>query len=103
MVIGLPLVSCRDGFVSVVLLKYIITIVLTNMPLGMPRALYSLFTVTCVVHFLLLVFSGCKYFLTFIDKFSRRTSVFFLKLKSDVFDKFLAYKALLEKQSRHQI
>jgi hypothetical protein len=48
-------------------------------------------------------FSGCKYFLTFIDDFSRRTWVYFLKLKSEVFDKFLAYKALVEKQSRHQI
>jgi hypothetical protein len=26
-------------------------------------------------------FSGCKYFLTFIDDFSRRTWVYFLKLK----------------------
>ena len=46
-------------------------------------------------------FSGCKYFLTFIDGFSIRTWVYFLKLKSEVFDKFLAYKALVEKQSRH--
>jgi transposase InsO family protein len=29
--------------------------------------------------------------------------VYFLKLKSEVFDKFLAYKALVEKQSGHQI
>jgi hypothetical protein len=48
-------------------------------------------------------FSGCKYFLTFIDDFSRRTWVYFLKLKSEVFDKVLAYKALVEKQSGHQI
>jgi hypothetical protein len=48
-------------------------------------------------------FSGCKYFLTFIDDFSRCTWVYFLKLKSEVFDKFLAYKALVEKQSGHQI
>jgi transposase InsO family protein len=48
-------------------------------------------------------FYGCKYFLTFIDEFSRRTWVYFLKLKSEVFDKFLAYKALVEKQSGHQI
>jgi hypothetical protein len=44
-------------------------------------------------------FSGCKYFLTFIDDFSRHTWVYFLKLKSEVFDNFLAYKALVEKQS----
>jgi hypothetical protein len=39
-------------------------------------------------------FFGCKYFLTFIDNFSRRSWVYFLKLVSD---KFLAYKALVEK------
>jgi hypothetical protein len=48
-------------------------------------------------------FFGCNYFLTFIDDFSRCTWVYFLKLKSEVFDKFLAYKALVEKQSGHQI
>jgi hypothetical protein len=48
-------------------------------------------------------FYGCKYFLTFIDDFSRRTWVYFLKLKSKVFHKLLAYKALVEKQSGHQI
>jgi transposase InsO family protein len=48
-------------------------------------------------------FSGCKYFLTFIDDFSRCTWVYFLKLKSEVFDTFLAYRALVEKQSGHQI
>jgi hypothetical protein len=48
-------------------------------------------------------FPGCKYFLTFIYEFSKRTWVFFLKLKNKVFDKFLACKALLEKQSGHQI
>jgi hypothetical protein len=48
-------------------------------------------------------FSGCKYFLNFIDDFSRRTWVYLLKLKRKVFDKFLAYKALVEKQSGHQI
>jgi transposase InsO family protein len=48
-------------------------------------------------------FYGCNYFLTFIDDFSRRTWVYFLKLKSRVFDKFLAYKALIEKQFGHQI
>ena len=43
-------------------------------------------------------FYGFKYFLTFIDDYSRRTWVYFLKLKSEVFDKFLAYKSLVEKQ-----
>ena len=43
-------------------------------------------------------FSGSKYFLTFINDYSRCTWVYFLKLKSEVFDMFLAYKALVEKQ-----
>jgi hypothetical protein len=29
--------------------------------------------------------------------------VYFLKLKSEVFDKFFSYKALVEKQSGHQL
>ena len=48
-------------------------------------------------------FSGFKYFLTFIDDYSRCTWVYFLKIKSEVFNMFLAYKALVEKQSGHQI
>ena len=48
-------------------------------------------------------FSGFKYFLTFIYDYSRRTWVYFLKLKSEVFDMFLAYKALVEKQSSQHI
>jgi transposase InsO family protein len=46
---------------------------------------------------------GCKYFLNLIDEFSRHTWVYLLKLKSEVFDKFLAYKALVEKKSRYRI
>jgi hypothetical protein len=42
-------------------------------------------------------FSGCKYLLIFIDDFSRHTWVYFLKIKREVFDKFLAYKDLVEK------
>jgi hypothetical protein len=42
-------------------------------------------------------------FLTFIDDFSRHTWVYFLKLKSEAFDMFLAYKALVEKQYGHQL
>jgi transposase InsO family protein len=48
-------------------------------------------------------FSGCKYFLNFIAEFSRRTWVYFLKLKREVFDKFLAYKALVENKSGNQL
>jgi transposase InsO family protein len=48
-------------------------------------------------------FYGCKYVLTFIDDFPRCTWVYFLKLEREVFDKFLAYKALVEKQFGHQL
>jgi hypothetical protein len=97
MVIGLPLISCRDGVcASCVLDKHhrdsfekrssrhasgplqLVQIDLCG-PLSSPS------------------FSGCKYFLTFIDDFSRHTWVYFLKIKSEVFEKFLAYKALVEK------
>jgi hypothetical protein len=85
MVTSLPLVSCRDGvFVSCVLGKHHqdsfekcaswqasgpLQLVHSDLcgPLSSPS------------------FSGCKYFLTFIDDFSRRTWVYFLKLKSEVF------------------
>lgn len=49
------------------------------------------------------LFSGYKYFLTFIDDFSKHTWVYFLKLKSEVFNMFLPFKAFVEKQSEHQI
>jgi len=52
---------------------------------------------------LVVSFSSYKYFLTFIDDFSRRTWVYFLKLKRAVFNMFLAFKALVEKQYVHQI
>jgi transposase InsO family protein len=42
-------------------------------------------------------------FLIFIDGFSRCIWIYFLKLKSETFDKFLVYKALVEKQYGHQL
>jgi hypothetical protein len=48
-------------------------------------------------------FSRSKYFLNFIDDFSIHTWVYLLKLKSKVFDRFLAYKAIVKKQSGHEI
>jgi hypothetical protein len=96
MVTGLPLVSCRDGVCAdCVLDKHHRDsfdkcaswhasgpLQLVHSDLCFPLSSPS--------------FSGCKYFLAFIDDFSRRTWVYFLKLKSEVFDKFLAYKALVE-------
>ncbi|XP_058198441.1 uncharacterized protein LOC131313960 [Rhododendron vialii] len=44
-----------------------------------------------------------RYFLTFIDDYSRKTWVYFLKLKSEVFEKFKEFKALVEKGSGYHI
>ncbi|KAK2983322.1 hypothetical protein RJ640_016060 [Escallonia rubra] len=43
------------------------------------------------------------YFLLFIDDYSRKTWVYFLKQKSKVFSTFKRFKALVEKQSGYQI
>jgi hypothetical protein len=97
MVTSLPLVSCRDGIcVGFVLDKHhqdsfdkcdswhaSTPFHLVHSDLFGPLSFPSFF--------------GCKYFLNFIDDLSRRTWVYFLKLKSEVFDIFLAYKALVEK------
>jgi transposase InsO family protein len=103
MVTGLPLVSCRDGVcVGCVLDKH-------HRDSFNKRASCHASGPLQLVHSDLCgplsypSFSGCEYFLTFIDEFSIRTWVYFLKIKSEVFDKFLAYKALVEKQSGHQI
>ena len=42
---------------------------------------------------------GAKYFVTFIDDFSRKTFVYFMQQKSEVFSKFKIFKALVEKQT----
>jgi hypothetical protein len=96
MVTGLPLVSCRDGVCSgCVIDKH-------HQDSFDKRASWRASGPLQLVHNDLSgplsspSFSGCKYFLTFIDDFSIRTWVYFLKLKSEVFDKFLAYKALVE-------
>ena len=43
--------------------------------------------------------SGSKYFLLFIDDFSRMSWVYFLKHKSEVFECFKKFKILVEKQT----
>ncbi|KAK8934097.1 hypothetical protein KSP39_PZI014574 [Platanthera zijinensis] len=42
---------------------------------------------------------GSKYYITFTDDFSRKCWVYFLKEKSEVFDKFREFKAMAEKES----
>jgi hypothetical protein len=97
MVIGLPPVSCRDGVCAgCVLDKH------HQDNFDKCSSLHALGPLQ-LVHSDLCgplstpYFSRCKYLLTFIDDFSRHTWVYLLKLKSEVFDKFLAYKALVEK------
>ena len=43
--------------------------------------------------------AGNQYMLTFIDDYKRKTWVYFLKLKSEVFKKFCHFKSLVENQS----
>lgn len=44
-----------------------------------------------------------RYFLLFIDDFTRMTWVYFLAYKYEVFEKFLQFKTLAEKESAHVI
>ena len=43
---------------------------------------------------------GAVYFVTFIDDFSRKVLVYFMKHKNEVFEKFKQWKAKVEKQTR---
>jgi hypothetical protein len=40
--------------------------------------------------------SGFKYFVLFIDDYSKKTWIYFLKAKDEVFDRFKEFKALVE-------
>lgn len=46
---------------------------------------------------------GSKYCLVLVDDFSRRTFVYLLKHKNEVFDRFCSFKASVEKQTGFQI
>ncbi|RVW49359.1 Retrovirus-related Pol polyprotein from transposon TNT 1-94 [Vitis vinifera] len=43
--------------------------------------------------------SGCRYYVTFIDDFSRKVWVYFLKAKDEVFGKFKEWKTMVEKRT----
>ena len=46
--------------------------------------------------------SGCLYYVMFIDEQSQKSWIYFLKEKSETFDRFKEFKALIENQtSRH--
>ena len=47
--------------------------------------------------------SGYEYYVTFIDDYSRKTWIYFLKNKSEVFGKFKEFKALIENHSERII
>ena len=46
---------------------------------------------------------GARYFLTFIDDFTRKVWVYALKTKNEVLERFKAWKTLVERQSDHNI
>ncbi|CAG9135108.1 unnamed protein product [Plutella xylostella] len=48
-------------------------------------------------------FSGARYFLLFIDDFTRKTYVYFLKTKNETFESFRQFKALVENQTERKI
>jgi transposase InsO family protein len=47
--------------------------------------------------------TGACYFVTFIDDFTKKTFVYFLKTKDEVFEKFMSFKTLVEKQRGNNI
>jgi transposase InsO family protein len=47
--------------------------------------------------------SGYVYYVSFIDDYSRKTWVYFLKSKDEVFNKFKEFKALIENLSKRNI
>ena len=46
---------------------------------------------------------GVEYFVTFIDDYSRKTWIYFLKTKDEVFSQFKEFKALVENLTGKQI
>ena len=46
---------------------------------------------------------GARYFMSFIDDYSRKVWVYFLKNKSEAFAKFKKWKAEVENQTRRKI
>jgi len=48
-------------------------------------------------------FGGHLYYITFVDVYSWKTWIFFLKHKDEAFDMFKDFKALIENQTRKRI
>ena len=47
--------------------------------------------------------SGYEYYVTFIDNYSKKTWIYFMKTKDEVFSRFQEFKALVENQTRRKI
>jgi transposase InsO family protein len=47
--------------------------------------------------------SGYEYYVTFIDDYSRKTWIYFMKTKDEVFSRFQGFKALVENQTGRKI
>ena len=47
--------------------------------------------------------SGYVYYVSFIDDFSRKTWIYFMKNKNEVFNKFKEFKALIENHTEKKI
>ena len=48
-------------------------------------------------------YSGYSYCVTFINDYSRKTGIYFLKAKSRVFERFQEFKTLVENQTGKKI
>ena len=48
-------------------------------------------------------FSGFSYYVIFIDDYSRKTWIYFLKTKDEVFDRFKEFRTLVENQNGMRI
>jgi hypothetical protein len=46
---------------------------------------------------------GSMYYISFIDDFSRKTWIYFLRKKSYIFERFKEFKALVENQTKKRI
>ena len=46
---------------------------------------------------------GSRYYVSFVDDFSKMTWIYFLKKKSKVFERFLEFKAIVENQADRKI
>ena len=80
-----------------------------------PRSSFSNFTHSRSQNLLDVVYSDCcgpfdtpslgnnKYFVSFVDEFSRKLWLYMLKLKSEVFETFKIFKSMVEKQTRRSI